>query len=487
MYDTRGQSVPSFSLSKRKSVLGETIERAYNPLPSAFSARNSVTPAQLSAFLTLFAVIAAVAWFAPENLMWIGYWVLWALFMGNALLRLWACSVPATPVTPPAISKDSALPTYTVVVALFREASIVPQLVNNLMRMDYPADRAEFIFALEEIDDETQAAFEQLSLPPNFRVIVVPEGYPRTKPRALNHALRLARGELAVVYDAEDQPHPLQMREAAQKFACSPANLACVQAPLRPQGVATFIGRQFSAEYAAHFDLFLPALFKAGISFPLGGTSNHFRTDVLRALGGWDEYNVTEDADMGLRITASGYQIGLLTLPTIETPPRDTYTWIPQRTRWIKGYMQTLLVYTRFNRPLCARTLLGLFLGVGLSLLCAFAVAPFTLMTAAYILLTVMQLAISPNQPLPIVAPQDLALFITGWTSALLSLWLGARRAGVKMKMHDMAGAPLYWLLHTVSAVYAFFQLIMKPHHWDKTEHSVVAEPIISATQTAKS
>ncbi len=456
-------------------------------LKEPFSARRRVTGPQLSALTVAAAIGVLLIWLFPAFLMTAGYWLLWSLFMGNAVLRLWACTVRAKPTVMPDINNE-ALPDFTVVVALFREAEIVPQLFHNLKQIDYPSDRIEFLFALEQIDSETQAAFERLDMPANFRAIVVPEGYPRTKPRALNHALKLAKGDLLVIYDAEDQPHPLQLREAAQAFRNAPAELACVQAPLRPKGVTTFIGKHFSVEYAVHFDMFLPALFKAGISFPLGGTSNHFRTRTLRELGGWDEYNVTEDADLGLRLAAEGYKSGLLRLPTIETPPADSRTWIPQRTRWIKGYLQTLLVHTRFNRRISGPAMLALFLGIGLSLLCAFANAPFTLMTIAFFALNIIQLFGNPDLPLAPVHLQDAALFFTGWLSALLCLWVGARRAGIKLKMADLASAPLYWMLHTVAACYALSQLFLKPHHWDKTEHSLtVGSPVLpyDATEVA--
>ncbi len=155
-------------------------------------------------------------------------------------------------------------------------------------------------------------ALRKHDLPPHFEVIVVPQGSPQTKPRALNYALQFCRGSLLTIYDAEDIPEPNQLREVARKFSGAGEKLACLQAQLsfyNPN--ENWLTRQFTAEYATLFGLILPALAAHNLPLPLGGTSNHFRTRNLRQIGGWDPYNVTEDADLGLRLARLGYRTGV--------------------------------------------------------------------------------------------------------------------------------------------------------------------------------
>ena len=401
-------------------------------------------------------------------------WIGWACFMSNALMRLTACIIrPVKDVSFDSMTEavNENLPSYSVIVALYKEASIVPQLLKAMLALDYPHDRLEILFALEADDKETLAAFQMLNLPPFASVIAVPPGFPRTKPRALNHALEQARGDLIAIYDAEDQPQSDQLREAAQAFAKGDSRLACVQAPLRPLGGAGFIARQFAAEYAVQFDVLLPALHALRLPFPLGGTSNHFKADILRLVGGWDAFNVTEDADLGLRLAQLGYKTGMITSPTIETPPAHSQAWIPQRTRWIKGYMQTLLVHTRLNTPVRPRAWLGLFLGVGLSVAAAVCYAPFSLMVIMSLLLTGLQRIGDAAHPLHILSSYDLVLFLFGTLSGMITITLAARRAGLRLKWGDVLGAPAYWCLQSVAAGFALWQLLTRPFHWDKTDH----------------
>lgn len=398
--------------------------------------------------------------------------------MGNALLRLAACVVPPAHHDGAAAKADEDLPFYTVIVALYREADIVPQLLNAMLRLDYPRDRIEILFALEADDHDTLAAFRSQNLPPEVRIVEVPDGTPRTKPRALNHALDLSTGDLVVIYDAEDQPHAEQLLAAARAFKAGDARLACLQAPLQPVGASTFIARQFAAEYAVQFAVLLPALSRLGLPFPLGGTSNHFKADVLKAIGAWDAHNVTEDADLGLRLAQFDYTSGLIAPATHETPPSLSRTWIPQRTRWIKGYLQTLLVHTRLNTRFKPRVWLGLVFGVALSAFAALAYAPFCAMMLMSLVMQALQAAGNPDAVMPAPSAPDLILFATGTVSAFTSLHVGARRAGTAFSILDMLSAPLYWCMQSVAAFFAVYKLIREPFYWDKTDHAPVHNPL---------
>jgi len=316
---------------------------------------------------------------------------------------------------------------------------------------------------LEADDEETLAELRRLGPGAPFEVVVAPPGRPKTKPRACNAALALARGELLVIYDAEDRPERGQLLEAAARFRAEPAT-ACLQAPLRVDGVKDFLTAQFALEYAAQFETLLPALQRLGAPFPLGGSSNHFRTAVLRKLGGWDAHNVTEDADLGLRLAAAGYSTGLLNTPTWERAPQTLRQWRPQRTRWIKGHLQTWLVHMRRPGLGGPGRLLALQGTLGLGVLSALIHGPLTLLLLAAVGSTLLGGEVFAE-------PQTLSLLCGGWMSALLSMRQGARRADVGMSWRDALTAPLYWPLHSYAAAHALGELAFRPFQWNKTEH----------------
>ena len=203
-------------------------------------------------------------------------------------------------------------------------------------------------FVVEADDHDTRRALARLDLGPPFEIITAPPSGPRTKPKALNVALPFARGSFTVVYDAEDVPEPDQLRRAFATFMAADDRLACVQAALTIDNTTdNWLARMFTADYAGQFDAFLPGLAALRLPFPLGGSSNHFRTAVLRQVGGWDPYNVTEDADLGIRLYRLGYRSAALSSATYEEAPARFLPWLKQRTRWYKGWMQTWLVHMR--------------------------------------------------------------------------------------------------------------------------------------------
>ncbi len=237
-----------------------------------------------------------------------------------------------------AVANPGPLPRYTVMVALYREADMAGQLIASLRRLDWPVSLLDIKLVCEVDDHATIAALKAEHPGPQFEIIEVPAHGPRTKPKALTYALSAARGELLAVYDAEDRPHPQQMREAHARFLAAPPELACLQAPLIISNAeASWLSALFSLEYSALFRGLLPMLGRIGLPLPLGGTSNHFRTDALREAGGWDPFNVTEDADLGLRLYRLGYRADVLHRQTLEEAPVEPAVWLAQRCRWFKG------------------------------------------------------------------------------------------------------------------------------------------------------
>jgi cellulose synthase/poly-beta-1,6-N-acetylglucosamine synthase-like glycosyltransferase len=235
---------------------------------------------------------------------------------------------------------NEELPVYSVIAPLRGEARMVDQLLSAIEALDYPADKLDVIIAVEADCHDTRAAITARKHRIPVTVIPVSPGEPRTKPKALSVALPLARGAYTVIYDAEDRPEPNQLRLAVHAFRSAGDELACVQARLHMDTKTSWHARYFTAEYAGHFDFFLPRLAALGLPLPLGGSSNHFRTKTLCDVGGWDPYNVTEDADLGMRLARFGYRCGVIDSTTCEEAPANIRRWLAQRSRWFKGWMR---------------------------------------------------------------------------------------------------------------------------------------------------
>ncbi len=428
-----------------------------------------LAPVQIAALLTLSGAVGVLAWLRPDLL---GSGVILAGAYGFLAVALWRTAlILLSAVTPPPPPEPAIWPRYTVVAALYHEAEVVGQLIERLARIDYPADRLQGLIVLEAHDHDTIAAALAAPRPDWLEVFVAPPGKPQTKPRALNCALAQATGDLLTVYDAEDEPDPLQLREAAARFAADESGrLACLQAPLRirrrgASNGSPFLDRQFAAEYASLFETTLPGVTRLGLPFPLGGTSNHFRTAVLSAVEGWDSWNVTEDADLGFRLWRRGWRLGVLSRPTWETPPGGLDNWLPQRTRWLKGYMQTWGVHTRQPWRLGWRGSLALLMTVGVGLVSAALHGLSLAWVAAAVLVSLMA-------GLPAETPAlALSVLVLGAAAAWLSCAIGARRAGVPYGPVDMIAAPAYWALLSLAFVHAAWRLVRDPFAWDKTRH----------------
>lgn len=382
---------------------------------------------------------------------------------------------------------DDELPIYTILVPVFREANIVGKLVENLDRIDYPKSKLQVLILLEEEDQETIAAAHAAHPPPYMTIMVVPDGQPRTKPRACNYGLALARGEFVVIFDAEDRPDPDQLRKSIAAFQentfrrahmnTAIPELACVQAALSYfNSDYNLLTRLFSIEYSHWFDAMLPGMEGSGLPMPLGGTSNHFRTSVLREIGGWDPYNVTEDADLGMRIANRGYAIGSIPSSTHEEACAQASAWIKQRTRWIKGYLVTSAVYLshpisflRTNGIGGALSQFILILGTPIS----FMVYPFALL---FTLITWLGVQFSEIHFPPVALDATLFVMVFGMSMLIIT---SAISTGIRYGWRLACYAPLipaYWFMHSAAAWRAAYQSIFDPHRWEKTPHGLTED-----------
>lgn len=342
---------------------------------------------------------------------------------------------------------------------------------------DYPREKLDVIFAVEQDDRETRAAVAARKTRLPVTVIAVPPMGPRTKPKALNVALPFARGAFTVVYDAEDRPEPDQLRRALQAFRLGGDDLACVQARLCIDNTAdSLIARYFTAEYAGQFDVFLPGLTAMRLPLPLGGSSNHFYTAILRRIGAWDAYNVTEDADLGMRLVRFGYRADMIDSTTYEEAPADAGPWLRQRTRWFKGWMQTWLVHMReplrLLRDLGVPGFLGFQLMVGGNALAAL-VHPLFMAGLIYTLASGSDILNGDTAVVALLGAVYGAAAVIGYLSSAFLGWLGLKRRSLGATAWVLLLTPVYWLMLSYAAWRALLQLFFAPYRWEKTAHGL--------------
>jgi cellulose synthase/poly-beta-1,6-N-acetylglucosamine synthase-like glycosyltransferase len=393
-------------------------------------------------------------------------------------LKLWVLGMTFLPRPPhPRPLSDHELPVYTVLVPLYNEVKIVSQLVTALLAIDYPASKLDIKILLEETDISTIKLVKTKAFRSIFDIIICPKGAPQTKPRALDMGLYFAKGDYVVVYDAEDVPDPGQLRLAAAYFAEGGSKLGCLQAKLAIENTSeSWISRMFTLEYARLFDVTIPGMAAAGLPIPLGGTSNHFRREVLESIGGWDPWNVTEDADLGLRLARFGYTVADLPSSTLEEAPFELRAWFNQRMRWMKGWMQTSLVHCRYPRILIDEV--GL---VKASLL--FLVATNTLVSSLLhplllISLSLMFYAIEAPDARSI--EMFLMMFGLVFYNGAIGIFLlqeGAKRRRIRMRWSDFPLFLIYGLLVTAASWLALKELVLAPSFWRKTSHGLTKIP----------
>jgi cellulose synthase/poly-beta-1,6-N-acetylglucosamine synthase-like glycosyltransferase len=489
---TTAQRLDAFVRMQGETALAEHATGALQWTRPELSASPSRTRRSTTAWLIAAAIGMLALITAPGVAMLALEIALAMIFLAWMLLRVAGTLVKPPPRRAGPMLSDAELPTYSVLVSLYHEVAAVPGLVDALQNLDYPREKLDIKFVTEPDDVETRAAIEAHRLGPQFEIFVAPAGEPRTKPKALNAALPFARGSFTVIYDAEDRPEPDQLRRALEAFRQGGADLACVQASLTIDNAAdNWLTGFFAAEYAGHFDVFLPALALFEQPLPLGGSSNHFRTQVLRDVGAWDPYNVTEDADLGLRLARFGYRTSTIDSATYEEAPARFGPWLKQRTRWFKGWMKTWLVHMReplrLRREIGTAAFITVHLIVGGNVLGAL-VHP--------LLLLLVGLSMFRDAPI-LGAAEPTAFFavmaVAGYFASALPCLVGLARRGLIRYAAVLPRMPVYWLMLSLAAWRALYQLIRDPYRWEKTEHGLARtsrmtkRPSVIPTVTASS
>lgn len=370
---------------------------------------------------------------------------------------------------------DDDLPIYTIHLPVYKEDKLIKKLIWNLQSIDYPREKLDIKLLIEEDDDKTLNAVRNLDFPAVFEVIVVPFHMPKTKPKACNYGLHFSRGKFLTIYDAEDVPDTDQLKKVVALFTKLPENYICIQSALNYfNRNENFLTRMFTLEYSYWFDYMLPGLDTFDIPIPLGGTSNHFKFEYLIELGGWDPFNVTEDADLGVRAYDKGYKVAIINSTTYEEANNEMFNWVRQRSRWIKGYMQTHLVHMR--NPVTLWKKLGWkgFLGFNFFI----GATPITFLVYPLLLCIFFCYVFFDLKTIRTIFP-DWVLFmsiINLMVGNILMIYVNMM-AVFKRRYYELilfaVANPVYWLLHSWAAYKGLYQLVVKPFYWEKTNHGL--------------
>ena len=454
------------------------VEYAETRLPAADSSRgwSSALMLRIGLAVLLTGGAALLAWPVATVVglctLAVGILALSALLKGAAMIA--AITTPTDDTVGPA-TLPRALPVITLLVPLYREREIADQLVTRLEALDYPRECLDVLLILEDDDRTTRAALGRTRLLTWMRAVTVPKGTLRTKPRALNYALDHARGSIVGVYDAEDAPDPAQLLIVAERFARAAPDVACLQGVLDYyNSTANWLTRCFTVEYASWFRVVLPGIARMGLVVPLGGTTLFFRREILDRLGGWDAHNVTEDADLGIRLARRGYRTEFIPTVTLEEANGRFWPWVKQRSRWLKGYAITWAVHMRAPRRTLAE--LGAWRFAGLQLLFLGTLAQFTL---APVLWSFWLILLGLPHPLtqvltPPIWSALVALFLASESINLAVAALGLARARKARLIPWALTLQAYFPLGSLAVYKGLLELAWKPFWWDKTTHGVV-------------
>ncbi|HEY0245222.1 MAG TPA: glycosyltransferase family 2 protein [Mucilaginibacter sp.] len=370
---------------------------------------------------------------------------------------------------------DEELPVYTILLPVYKEDKLIKKLIWNLQSLDYPREKLDIKLLIEEDDDKTLTAVRDLDFPAIFEVIIVPFHMPKTKPKACNYGLHFSRGKYLTIYDAEDIPDTDQLKKVVALFAKLPSNYICIQSALNYfNRNENFLTRMFTLEYSYWFDYMLPGLDTFDIPIPLGGTSNHFKFEYLIELGGWDPFNVTEDADLGVRAYAKGYKVAIINSTTYEEANNEPINWIRQRSRWIKGYMQSYLVHMRDPVALWKKIGWKGFWGFNFFI----GATPITFLVYPLLLAIFLCYVIFDMSSIRSFFP-DWVLFMSIFNlmvGNILMIYVNMM-AVFKRRYYELIlfaiANPIYWLMHSISAYKGLYQLVVKPFYWEKTNHGL--------------
>lgn len=361
------------------------------------------------------------------------------------------------------------LPKYCVLLPMRNEpVPVVKALIDNMQKLNYPKDKLDIVM-LVDIDDEYLEDIKKLKIPNHFRILSSEATFPFTKPKVCNLGLITTDAEFVTVYDAEDAPDPDQLLKVLYKF--EDPKVSCVQCRLHYNNKKhNWLSKFFNLEYLTWFSTTIVGLSKVqgeGAVIPLGGTSQHLKVKELVEIGGWDAVNVTEDCDLGLRLSRLGKTTVISDSHTNEIAVKELKHWIPQRTRWQMGFMVTYINH--------CKDIVNLYKELGFYRFMHF------------------MFSIAGNFINPLITP---LLFIIWFRSyflgyggetflntlphitlignliLIISIHLISSIKFQKGKFWYMSFLqPVYYLLQVITVHRAVYKLITAPYKWEKTAH----------------
>jgi cellulose synthase/poly-beta-1,6-N-acetylglucosamine synthase-like glycosyltransferase len=474
--------IKALSGSEAEQSLDTSISSLFRSAPD-LSARQTLARSQRNAFLVVAGLLLVGAIVDLTTTLIAVIAIITALYISITINRVVLFSRSRREHTMERVSDrdalavaDEDLPAYTVLVPAFREPEVIGSLLHHLDALEYPKSKLDIKLILESDDAATIEAVTEVNPGDHVEVVLVPPAGPRTKPKALNYAIPHSRGEVITIYDAEDAPEPLQLRRAAAALAGADPETVCLQAQLSFANVEqNIITRWFTLEYDMWFTLLLPGLVSINAPLPLGGTSNHFRRDALQSLGAWDPFNVTEDADLGVRLARAGYRCGVLESATLEEANSDFVNWVKQRSRWYKGYLQTALIHLRNPRLVLKQLGFGGFTQLILFMLGTPLLA---ILNPVFWTLTVLWFLGSPHFIKDLFPAALYYPAVASWVFGnLIVLYMTILTCRITRRYQLILAAlliPVYWVMMSVAAVKALWQLIAAPALWEKTVHGLV-------------
>ena len=461
----------------------ELVEKAATRVPAAQSCRtwNVGGHSRKLWALLVFAFCALALALSPNwTVTIVLMWAFITLMLSTVLkfAAFWSQVAHNLPEQPPPFTQQAApfrLPKVSILVPLLKEKEIAGALIKRLSRLTYPKSLLNIVLVLEESDQVTRATIARTELPPWMTVIQVPQGNGlTTKPRALNYALDFCQGSIIGVWDAEDAPEPDQIERVVRRFQTAPENVACLQGILDYYNSrANWISRCFTIEYATWWRMILPGVARLGLVIPLGGTTLFFRRDILEKLQGWDAHNVTEDADLGIRLARHGYVTELLPTVTYEEANCRAWPWVRQRSRWLKGFLVTWCVHMRHPRHMLRDLGWKRFLGVQTLLL-----ATFSQFACAPLLWSFWLTLFGITHPVQTTLGAPAMWSIAGLCALAEIVNLSIAMVAVSGPKHRhllgwVLTTPLYFPMGALAAYKGLHEFVVSPYFWDKTEHGV--------------
>ncbi len=431
----------------------------------------------LVAGLLVLVMTGSAAWVAvatsiqPAALLYLAYLSISLVLGGFAVTTLvWMLHAWRTPESfaESRLHRDDREPahSFSLIVPARHEQAVLEVTLGRLIQSDHPA--FEVVVVVGDDDPATRDVAERMAADhPQLVKVVVDASCPKSKPKALNAALPHCRGTITGVFDAEDDVHPALLQRVDQCFQGSDADI--VQAGVQ---LMNFRSRWFTVHNVLEYYFWFRSrlhLHARQRFIPLGGNTVFIRTQVLRAVDGWDPECLAEDCELGVRLSALGARTVVFYEPelvTREECPPTLRAFVRQRTRWNQGYLQTFSRGYWRRLPLRQR-------GLGVYIL----MMPYVMAIAWLFIPVAIATAVTLKAPVPITLASFLPLLpmLSMLVAEVAALGEFCRAYGERPSVRDygrlVLGLPLYQAVLAFAAARAVTREARGAQGWEKTAH----------------